>query len=599
MVSGRYTLGIDIGDATVLTAVGPHGDDGRLPPAGLRCEAQPAQPAVGRALRRVGTAAPMIVDGEPVDPAGAVAACARRAADRCAPADRTAPAWTVLTVPPSWGEHRRDLLSGALQEAGLARFSLDSSAVAVLRHHRGADRVPVGAPVVVVDVGASTVDTAVVRAAADSTIETIGVPPSPLAWGGRDLDDAVVALVTDCLASEDRSGVTPSELKRACVAAKAALSADTVARVDVTGPDGTIALRLVREDLEELLDEPLQDLVGAVRRTVADAGLELADVSALVLSGGTAAVPLIAETLSAQLARPVVVGDEPAHTAALGAAELASDHLDLTPVDEGAADLAGADRPGADRPGADSPGAAERATLRSGRRPAGRRRTASRAAEAAVATGAARPDSTRRDGRPPARAGGRPPVPDDDRAGRRVAARVGVVLSAFVALVLAVAVAVSAGWTGGAGRPAAAGTVEPTLAAPAQDLDGTAAAAGLSPAAAVDRAGGGRDDAPAPGRRDGSDDEPGTSAGRSAAPTTAGASTPGDRASTGAISPTASGAPVASASGEDGPSVPGTSGARTQGGDVPPADPTPSAPAPADPTPSGPPPADPAPDASV
>lgn len=485
MAEGSYTLGIDIGDGTVVAAVRP-ADESRpahaVPATGLSTGPagadgpadRPGLPVpIGQALRRVGSPTPMYVAGRPVDPASVVASLAVQVIGLATLDEGTTAAWTVLTVPPSWGGHRRDLLADALRAAGVEHFSLESSSVAVARHHAGV--VPAAAPVLVVDLGASTVDTAVVRTTADDRVETLAPPPAPLAWGGRDVDDAVVQLVQECLAVEDAAGpdgpaTTPAALKDACVAAKEALSTDTVAGVELAGADGPISLRLVREDLDELIAGPLEAVVATARRAVAEAELEVADLAAVVLAGGTAAVPLVAETLSAALDRPVVVAAEPALTAALGAAQLAGDRLvaetAAEPTEHGAADadpVEATDEAAAVpahpvRRGAARPAAASRKTPRPGTPPGA--------------------------GRPPARSGTRPPVPTPDPQGRRHAARVGVVLSGFVAIVLGVAAAVSSTWSGGAGADAPAVPAVAEQVGVAEDAGQEAASSGLSPAAA-------------------------------------------------------------------------------------------------------------------
>ncbi|WP_299959490.1 Hsp70 family protein [uncultured Modestobacter sp.] len=512
MVQGDYTLGIDIGDRTVRAAVCDQDGAARsLWPAG---QVVPPVP-VGHPVRRVGSPAPMVVDGRPVDPADVVASLAAQVVAQATPADGSTAARTVLTVPPSWAGHRRDLLDSAVRAAGLQHLSLASSAVAIARHHR--DAVPEGAPVVVVDIGASTVDTAVVRTTADGDVETLAVPPLPLAWGGRDLDDAVVELVDDCLATEDGVAVAPADLRAACVAAKEALSTDSVACVELAGADGPVSLRLVREDLEELVAEPLQALVAAVRGAVSDAGLEVADVAAVVLAGGTAAVPLIAETLSAALDRPVVVAPEPGCTAALGAAELARDQVLAAPVATTAPAEDATDEVG-DEPAALAAGPVARR---------GRRRTARPMAAAGPRAGA-RPGTTPTGGRPPARSGDRPPVPAPDPQGKRHAARVGVVLSAFVAIVVGVAAAVSAGWTGGSGEDAVAAPTSAEAGDTATDAgdDGDNPPSGLSPAAA------GRAETRGAAAREQDDDPAGSTAGSR--------STARDRAATSSSRSTAS-----------------------------------------------------------
>jgi actin-like ATPase involved in cell morphogenesis len=562
MVRGRYTLGVDVGDETVVAAVrGAHGEE----PGELAVVS--ATPP-GHPLRRVGGAGPMYAGGRPVDPAGAVAELVRQAVERATDDAGEAPAWTVLTVPPSWGEHRRGLLAAALADAGVVHCSLESSAVAVAARHR--DGLPEGAPAVVVDAGASTVDTAVVRVVG-GRVETVAVPPSPLSWGGRDLDDAVVELVRDCLATEDGAAVAPAELKRAAVAAKEALSSDPVADAALTGPAGTLSLRLVREDLEDLVAVPLQALAEAVRRTVAEAGLELADVGALVLSGGTAAVPLVAETLSAELDRPVVVDTAPALTAALGAAELAAA---LPPGDEPD-----------DEP---APVPPVRHTAPTASRPAG----------------------APRGGRPPARSGTRPPVPAPGRPGPRRAARVGVVLASFVAIVVGVAAAAGLGWSGSpAEQAASAGTVVPEQdAAPGSASGAPPAISGLSPAAAAVLAGSAGAD------RDRDDDGSARPAASRTAPSTGSVTTPAGRPTSSAPGSPANGGTAAAAPATGGPTsatAPGSTGSsgpttQAEPSGPPPSEPPPSEPAPttppadpttptADPPPTTPPPADPAP----
>jgi molecular chaperone DnaK len=577
----QYTLGLDIGDATVVAAVrtGDDDDPGRSP------QVFPGHPR--HPLGRIGSASPLYRDGRQVDPADAVAALARQAADQAAPADDATFDWTVLTVPPSWGDHRRDLLVTALRAAGLDRFSLESSAVAVASHHRRLGTLPEGAPVVVVDVGASTVDTAVVRVH-DDRVETVAMPPAPLGWGGRDLDDAVVELVSGCLAAEDGPAVSPSEVKRASVAAKEALSTDAVAEVVLARPGGSLCLRLVREDLEDLVAEPLQAVVAAVRRTIAEAGLEPAEVGAIVLSGGTAAVPLVAETLSAELDRPVVVDGEPALTAARGAAELAA----VRPPTEDAAE-----------PAAEPLAPAAPVTVR----PARRRTT---------------PTGPSAGGRPPARSGSRPPAPSPSPHTQRRVVRVGVVLSAFVAIVVGVAAAASLGWTGSpADRAASAGTAVPerTGAPDAGSAASDPGSGGLSPAAAEGRPGSGSGSGGGSGSGSGSGDRDddatagsaasGTSPSRASAAastsrsgssssaatgTTAGTAGPRNAPASGAASSSApAGSGSAAPAGQAAPNVP-PSGPPTPA-DPPPADPSPVDPAPVDPAPSDPAPADPAP----
>src|SRR6185312_15117535 len=309
MSASGYGLGIDIGDATVtIAACTP---DGRRCAEPLRMPSLPDGGRLGALLDRVGDPVPLYVDGRPRTAADAIAALVADVAQRAAEQLGAAAAHTVVTVPPSWTEHRRSALADALH--GTATPA--SSAVAVTRHGRATGTVPAAATVAVYDLGASTLDTAVVRAD-DGDIAHVAPPPAPLPWGGRDVDDAVVRHVRGFLPT------TPTALRAACVAAKEALSTQTDVRVEVG--ERTRPIRLVREDLDELLT----DAVAALRAAVTGAGLDPGRLDGIVLAGGSARLPAVAEALSAELGRPVLMTTAPELAAACGAAELALDLLD-------------------------------------------------------------------------------------------------------------------------------------------------------------------------------------------------------------------------------------------------------------------------------
>ena len=329
----RYALGIDLGDQDVVAAVcWGAGEDQVLEPVPSGATAPPS--IVGQALSRVGGTTPMYLDGHPVPAAdvvgGLVAATVARVTTRLG----GPPARTVVTVPPSWGAHRRAELTGALTSLRLPGMSLASTAQAVTRHHAVADGLPPGATVAVYDVGASTVDIAVVRVVSAGRVEHVGLPPAPLPWGGRDVDDAVlehvcssigVRLASRRLSAELRTRLT--SLRQDCVAAKESLStvAEVRLAVDVGAPTGTADVLLSRADIDQFIDAPARASARALHRSITDAGLTAEDLDGVLLAGGAAAMPLVSAAIAAELGRPVVVGAQPALSAALGAARLAWD----------------------------------------------------------------------------------------------------------------------------------------------------------------------------------------------------------------------------------------------------------------------------------
>jgi molecular chaperone DnaK len=290
-------------------------------------------------MARVGSPIPLYVDGRPLPAGDAVAAAVAHVQALAEGRLGQAPALTVLTVPPSWGEHRWADLADALCAAGGPPVALASAAVAVVAHHVAAGDLPAEAAVAVCDIGARTVDTAVVGPTSDAPAEHLGVPPDPFPWGGDDIDDVVIERVLHAgNARAEAAELSPSaagRLRERCMAAKEALSSETAVGVDLELPALAGPVRLTREELDELLEEPVADVIDVVSEALTAAGLTPDDLAAVLLAGGTARVPLIAERLSAALHRPLVVANEPAWTAALGGARIAADAAGEQPVDPG------------------------------------------------------------------------------------------------------------------------------------------------------------------------------------------------------------------------------------------------------------------------
>ncbi|MEQ1702783.1 MAG: Hsp70 family protein, partial [Ilumatobacteraceae bacterium] len=191
-------------------------------------------------------------------------------------------------------------------------------------------RVPTGSVVAVYDLGGGTFDAAVLRKTADGFV-TLGRPQGIERLGGIDFDEAVVAhvrrTVGDVIAQLDSNDPAAraalARLRHECVLAKETLSSDSDATVPVLLPNVQTQVRITRSEFEDMIRLRLRDTIDSIRRAIESAGLQLTDVKAVLLSGGSSRIPLVSEMVRAELGRPVVTDSHPKHAVALGAARLA------------------------------------------------------------------------------------------------------------------------------------------------------------------------------------------------------------------------------------------------------------------------------------
>ncbi|AZZ83526.1 hypothetical protein C5O27_04120 [Gordonia alkanivorans] len=118
-----------------------------------------------------------------------------------------------------------------------------------------------------------------------------------------------------------------TRLRTDCRGAKEALSVDTDAVVDVRVGEVTTVARLVRDDVEDLVRGPITESVALIREAIASAGADQpgghpVPVTAIILGGGGASIPLVTEMLSATLRVPVLLDPQPGSASAAGAALL-------------------------------------------------------------------------------------------------------------------------------------------------------------------------------------------------------------------------------------------------------------------------------------
>ncbi|MFC5065327.1 Hsp70 family protein, partial [Actinomycetospora atypica] len=281
---------------------------------------------VRQVKRRIGDDVPLVV-GDAVHTAHELAArMARRVTDKTAEREGGPADLVAVTHPASWGEHKRELLAGALREVGLGATTFLPEPQAAAVAYAAKERVESGDTVAVYDLGGGTFDAAVVRKTAQG-FELPGRAEGIEQLGGVDFDDRVVdharagiGAAFDELDPEDPDVLSAlTRLRRECVEAKEALSSDTEVTIPVMLPSVRTNVRLTRHEFEAMIRSSIDHTVGALTRTVDSAGLSPTDLQAVLLVGGSSRIPLVAQMVSEALGRPVAVDADPKTSIAVGA----------------------------------------------------------------------------------------------------------------------------------------------------------------------------------------------------------------------------------------------------------------------------------------
>ena len=277
--------------------------------------------------RRIGDTTPILIGGSPYSAESLTAKLLRWVVDEVASREGGTAREVVVTHPANWGPYKIELLGQAVQLAEIdeVRFITEPEAAAI--YYASQQRVEPGETVAVYDLGGGTFDSAVLRKT-ESGFNVLGQPKGIERLGGIDFDAAVFAHVAGALAGgieelDERDPAATSavgRLRAECVAAKEALSADTDVSIPVLLPEMRTEVRLTRIEFESMIRPPLLETIKALRRTIDSADIELTDVTRVLLVGGSSRIPLVAQMISAELARPVAVDTHPKTTIARGAA---------------------------------------------------------------------------------------------------------------------------------------------------------------------------------------------------------------------------------------------------------------------------------------
>ncbi len=280
--------------------------------------------------RRLGDSTPIMLDRSPFSAERLMAAMLRQIVGDVTTRQGSAPDRIAVTHPANWGQFKIDLLRQSVELAGLGDATFVTEPIAAAVQYTSTERVDVGDVIAVYDLGGGTFDAAVLRKTVDG-FETLGRPQGIERLGGIDFDEAVFTHVRrtigDVIAQLDpnepaaRSAL--ARLRQECVSAKETLSSDSDAVVPVLLPNVQTQVRITRAEFEDMIRPLLRETIDSTRRAIDSAGLQLSDVKAVLLAGGSSRIPLVNEMVRSELGRPVVTDSHPKHAVALGAARVA------------------------------------------------------------------------------------------------------------------------------------------------------------------------------------------------------------------------------------------------------------------------------------
>lgn len=290
--------------------------------------------------RRLGNPTPVILGGEPRAVTTLLGALLRDVIDKVTETEGRPPERVVLTHPANWGPFRRELFEEVPAFAGFENTPLLTEPEAAAAHYAASRRLDDGETLAVYDLGGGTFDATILRKRS-GRVHILGIPEGIERLGGVDFDEAIMSHVDYAAGGalreldmrDAQTTVALARLRQDCVLAKEALSIDTDTVLPVFLPNRHFDVRITRAEFEDMVRAPIESTIGALSRTLRSAHVEPAELSAVLLVGGSSRIPLVARMVSEELGCPVVIDAHPKHAVALGAAELAAHATSIPDTD--------------------------------------------------------------------------------------------------------------------------------------------------------------------------------------------------------------------------------------------------------------------------
>lgn len=219
----------------------------------------------------------------------------------------------VITVPAYFDDAQRQATKDAARLAGLnvLRLLNEPTAAAVAY---GLDQNAEGV-VAIYDLGGGTFDISILRLTGG--VFEVMATGGDSALGGDDFDHAIAGwIIEQAGLSADLDPGTQRQLLQTACAAKEALTDSDVVSVSHGAWQG----ELTRAAFDALIEPMVARSLKACRRAVRDSGIELDEVEAVVMVGGSTRVPRVREAVGALFGRTPLTEIDPDQVVAIGAA---------------------------------------------------------------------------------------------------------------------------------------------------------------------------------------------------------------------------------------------------------------------------------------
>jgi hypothetical protein len=232
-----------------------------------------------------------------------------------------------VTHPTHWPPHAVEALRNALgavpEFRGSTPPAVVSDAAAALTALQNDPGVPTHGVIALCDFGGTGTSVTLVDAA--NGYQPIGPTVRHTDLSGDLIDQALLTHVINDLSAAglvDLSGTSAigalTRLRGQCRAAKERLSTATATSLVAELPGHRSDVRLTRNELDEVIRQPLTEFVGVLQEALDRNGIQPSNLVAVASAGGGARIPLVTTTLSEHFRVPVITTPQPELTAAIG-----------------------------------------------------------------------------------------------------------------------------------------------------------------------------------------------------------------------------------------------------------------------------------------